>query len=307
MADRGLTLRRLEAELSELAGAPVELERPSKDEHGDYATNVALRAAPTAGKPPRELAEELAGRVGDIATVERAEVAGPGFLNLWLEPAWFGEALAEILEAGAAYGAGSAETKERVQVELVSANPTGPLTVGSGRNGAYGDSVARLLELAGHEVEREYYYNDVGRQIDLFRESVEARRRGEEPPEDGYSGAYVEEIAAREGDPVELMTAEIRSELEQLRIHIETWMRQADIEAEIPLRSSESTRTRRRARSGRERRRSATTRTGRSSALPTGAISTSRPTWHTCSTSSPAASTAPSTCSAPITTATSSG
>ncbi len=183
------SLRRLEAELGELAGATVELERPTKDEHGDYATNVALRAGPTAGKPPRELAEELAGRVGDIATVERADVAGPGFLNLWLKPAWFGEALAEILDAGADYGAGSATTKQRIQVEMVSANPTGPLTVGHGRNGAYGDAVARLLELAGHDVEREFYYNDVGRQIDLFRESVEARRRGEEPPEDGYGGA----------------------------------------------------------------------------------------------------------------------
>ncbi len=117
---------------------------------------------------------------------------------------------------------------------MVSANPTGPLTVGSARNGAYGDAVARLLELAGHDVEREYYYNDVGRQIDLFRESVEARRRGEEPPEDGYSGEYVEEIGAREGDPVELMTAEIRAELEQLRVRIDTWTRQVDIEQEIP-------------------------------------------------------------------------
>jgi arginyl-tRNA synthetase len=228
------SLRLLEAELSELGGAPVELERPSNYEHGDYATNVALRTAPEAGRAPRDLAEELAGRVIRLAAVERAEVAGPGFLNLWLKPSWFGEALAEVLDAGADYGAGSNETRERIQVELVSANPTGPLTVGSARNGAYGDSVARLLELAGHEVEREYYYNDVGRQIDLFRESVEARRRGEDPPEDGYAGAYIDEIAAREGDPVELMTAEIRSELEQLRIHVDTWMRQAEIEAEIP-------------------------------------------------------------------------
>jgi arginyl-tRNA synthetase len=228
------SLRRLEGELSELAGAPVELERPSKEEHGDYATNVALRAAPVVGKSPRELAEELAGGVGGVTAVERTEVAGPGFLNLWLKPSWFGEALGEILDAGADYGGGSAELRQRIQVELVSANPTGPLTVGHGRNAAYGDSVARLLALAGHDVEREFYYNDVGRQIDLFRESVEARRRGEEPPEDGYSGAYVEEIAAREGDPVELMTAEIRRELEQLRIRVDTWMRQADIEAEIP-------------------------------------------------------------------------
>ena len=172
------SLRRLEAELSELAGAPVELERPAKDEHGDYATNVALRAAPAAGRQPRELAEELAGHAAALGAVERAEVAGPGFLNLWLTPDWFGEALSEILEAGTNYGAASAGVKQRIQVELVSANPTGPLTVGSARNGAYGDAVARLLELAGNDVEREYYYNDVGRQIDVFRDSVEARRRG---------------------------------------------------------------------------------------------------------------------------------
>jgi arginyl-tRNA synthetase len=227
-------IRRLEHELSELARAAVALERPANDEHGDYATNVALRAAPAAGRPPRELAEELAGRVAGLTAVERTEVAGPGFLNLWLKPAWFGEALGEVLDAGADYGAGSAATRERIQVELVSANPTGPPTVGHGRNGAYGDSVARLLQFAGHEVEREFYYNDVGRQIDLFRESVEARRRGEEPPEDGYSGAYVEGIAAREGDPVELMTAAIGSELEQLRIHIDTWVRQVEIMAEVP-------------------------------------------------------------------------
>ena len=228
------TLRRLERQLSEIAGARVELERPSKDEHGDYATNVALQSAPTAGRPPRGLAGELASRATELSAVERAEVAGPGFLNLWLRPAWFGEALAEILEAGAGYGAGSAASRERIQVEMVSANPTGPLTVGSARNGAYGDSVARLLELAGHEVEREYYYNDVGRQIEVFRESVEARRRGEEPPDDGYRGAYVTEIAERDGDPVELMMVEIREELEAFRVHFDTWVRQVDVEAAIP-------------------------------------------------------------------------
>jgi arginyl-tRNA synthetase len=228
------SLRRLEAELSEVSGATVELERPAKDEHGDYATNVALRAGPADGRAPRELAEELAGKAARVGAVERTEVAGPGFLNLWLRPAWFGEALREMLEAGAEYGAGSATAKERIQVEMVSANPTGPLTVGSARNAAYGDSVARLLELAGHDVEREYYYNDVGRQIDLFRESVDARRRGEEPPEDGYSGAYVEEIARRDGDPVELLMGDIRSELERFRVRFDTWVRQVDITAEIP-------------------------------------------------------------------------
>jgi arginyl-tRNA synthetase len=227
-------VRRLELELTELAGAPVELERPAKDEHGDYATNVALRAGPAVGKPSRELAEELARHAAGIGAIERTEVAGPGFVNLWLDPEWFGEALAEILEAGAGYGAGSADVKQRIQVEMVSANPTGPLTVGSARNAAYGDSVARLLELAGHDVEREYYYNDVGRQIERFRESVEARRRGQEPPEDGYAGAYVEEIARREGDPVELLMGDIRSELDRFRVRFDTWVRQVDIESEIP-------------------------------------------------------------------------
>ena len=227
-------LRRLERELSELAGATVELERPTKAEHGDYATSVALRAGPAAGRSPRELADELAGQVGDLAAIERTEVAGPGFVNLWLQPAWFGEALGEILEAGRDYGAGSAATKERIQVELVSANPTGPLTVGHGRNGAYGDSVARLLEFAGHEIEREHYSNDVGRQVDLFRESVEARRRGEEPPSEGYRGAYVEDVARREGDPVELMVGLIEAELARFRVHVDSWVRQVDIMEEVP-------------------------------------------------------------------------
>jgi arginyl-tRNA synthetase len=227
-------VRRLELELGELAGAQVELERPAKDEHGDYATNVALRAAPAAGKSPREVAQGLAGKAESLEAVERTEVAGPGFVNLWLRPEWFGEALGEILDADVDYAAGSAPARQRIQVELVSANPTGPLTVGSARNAAYGDAIARLLELAGHDVEREYYYNDVGRQIELFRESVEARRRGEEPPEDGYRGDYVEEIAEREGDPVLLMMDAIRSELAGFRVPVDTWVRQAEIAAEIP-------------------------------------------------------------------------
>jgi arginyl-tRNA synthetase len=231
---RAEALRGLERGLSELAGAEVLLDRPTKVEHGDYATNVALRAAKATGRTPRELAGELAERATALPLVEQAEVAGAGFVNLWLAAGWFGNALAEILGAGRGYGRGSPAQAERMQVEMVSANPTGPLTVGSARNGAYGDSVARLLEFAGHAVEREYYYNDVGRQIDLFRESVEARRRGEDPPEDGYRGAYVDEVAAREGDPVELMMESIRAELERFRIRFDTWVRQVDVEEEIP-------------------------------------------------------------------------
>ena len=227
-------VQRLATALAELAGAPVELERPSDPAHGDYATNVALRVAPARKQAPRAIAEELAAATAGIAGVARAEVAGPGFLNLWLEPAWYGEALAEILAAGEGYGGGWAATRERIQVEMVSANPTGPLTVGSARNGAYGDSVARLLAFAGHEVEREYYYNDSGLQLERFRASVEARRRGEEPPEDGYHGAYVDALAQLPGDPVPAMLEEIDASLERFRIHFDTWERQSALEPEIP-------------------------------------------------------------------------
>ena len=169
----------------------VSLERPSDPGHGDFATTVALRLAKELRRPPQELAQELAARVELPEVAAGIEVAGPGFLNLRLAPGWYADALAEMLAAGDRYGAGSAATPERVQVELVSANPTGPLTVASARNAAYGDAVARLLEFAGDEVEREYYVNDLGTQVELFRASVEARARGEEPPEGGYQGAYV--------------------------------------------------------------------------------------------------------------------
>jgi arginyl-tRNA synthetase len=148
-----------------------------------------------------------------------------------MTPAWLGEALAEM---GPNYGAGEPEQRQKIQVELVSANPAGPLTVGSARNGAYGDSVARLLSFAGHEVEREYYFNDADRQTELFRASVEARRRGEEPPEGGYQGEYINELAKLEGDPVPYMLEEIRREVAEFRIPIDTWRRQAEIIEEIP-------------------------------------------------------------------------
>ncbi|HEX6663326.1 MAG TPA: arginine--tRNA ligase [Gaiellaceae bacterium] len=228
---RAFAVDRLAARLSELAGAPVELERPNDPAHGDFATNVALRTAPAFKRPPRELAAEMADRALGLEEVERAEVAGPGFLNIWLTPSWLAGALSEI---GPEYGGGSAEPKQKIQVELISANPAGPLTVGSARNAAYGDSVARVLAYVGHEVEREYYFNDAGRQVDLFRASVEARRRGEEPPEGGYQGDYVNELAAREGDPVEHMFEEIRREVDEFRIHVDTWRHQGAIEQEVP-------------------------------------------------------------------------
>ena len=135
---------------------------------------------------------------------------------------------------GSDYGAGWAAPRERFQVEAVSANPTGPITVAAARNGAYGDSVARLLSFAGHDVEREYYYNDSGAQMDRFRESVEAVRRGEEPPEDGYRGDYVHELAATDGDPVPKMLEQIEASLERFRIHFDSWARQSALESRLP-------------------------------------------------------------------------
>jgi arginyl-tRNA synthetase len=222
---------RLAARIGELAGAGLELERPSDPEHGDFATNVALRTAKAAGRPPRELAQELADRVVALDEVVSADVAGPGFLNLRLSDAFFVEALAEMDEG---YGGGWAPERRRVQVEMVSANPTGPIVVSAARNGALGDCVARLLAFGGHEVQREYYYNDAGAQMDRFRASVDALRRGEEVPEDGYRGAYVAELAAAEGDPVPKMLASIEASMERFRIHFDRWTLQSELERRLP-------------------------------------------------------------------------
>jgi arginyl-tRNA synthetase len=225
---------RLAESLAEVAGAPVELERPGDPSHGDYATNVALRVAPAKRRAPRDLAAEIAAGAVGLGVVDAAEPAGPGFVNLRVSDAWLADAVREILEAGLTFGAGSAGTPERVQVEMVSANPTGPLTVAHARNAAYGDSVARLLELAGHEVEREYYYNDAGRQMELFYASVEAARRGEEPPEGGYRGDYIAELARQPGDPVPPMLERIEQTLERFRVHFDTWALESEVEVEIP-------------------------------------------------------------------------
>ena len=224
----------LEAALGEAAGAAVVLERPSDAAHGDYATNVAMRLAGARRAAPRAIAEELAEHASALPQVERAEIAGPGFVNLWLARDWYGEALAEMLAAGDAYGGSSAAVRQRIQVEMVSANPTGPIVVSAARNGAYGDSVARLLGFAGHDVEREYYYNDAGAQMDRFRASVEARRRGEEPPEDGYHGDYVAELAELPDDPVPQMLHRIEGTMERFRIHFDSWAKQSELERRLP-------------------------------------------------------------------------
>ena len=225
------TTDRLAARLTDALGIEVELERPKDASHGDFATNVAMRNAKVAGRPPRELAEEYAARAVALPEIDAAEVAGPGFLNLRLADPFFIEALAEV---GEGYGGGWADPIERVQVEMVSANPTGPIVVSAARNGALGDSVARLLAFGGHEVQREYYYNDAGAQMDRFRASVEALRLGGPVPEDGYHGDYVVGLAAQEGDPVPRMLASIERTMERFRIHFDAWVLQSELEQRLP-------------------------------------------------------------------------
>jgi arginyl-tRNA synthetase len=213
------------------------LERPKQQGFGDYSTNAAMLLAPALGAKPRDVAErlagELSGRLGE--RVERVEVAGPGFLNVFLADDWFVGALEELLGAGDAFGAGTPETAEKVLIEFVSANPTGPLTAASGRHAAFGDALARILALAGHSVDREYYFNDRGSQIDRLGESIRARARGEELPEDGYQGEYVDELArsipgAADRDASELaalgvesIIAGVRATLERYRVHFDSW------------------------------------------------------------------------------------
>jgi arginyl-tRNA synthetase len=213
------------------------LERPKQAGFGDYSTNAAMLLAPALKAPPREIAERLGEalreRLGE--RVERVEVAGPGFLNVFLADAWYTAAAAQVLAAGEDWGGGTAAEPERVLIEFVSANPTGPVTAASGRHAAYGDALARLLEFAGHEVLREYYFNDAGSQLIKLGESIQARARGEAPPEDGYQGEYVAELAAQvpgaaDRDPEEigvmggaLMIERIKATLERFRVHFDVW------------------------------------------------------------------------------------
>jgi arginyl-tRNA synthetase len=221
--------------------SPPTLERPKQADHGDYATNAALVLAPLLKAPPREVAERLGGALRDRLgeALERVEVAGPGFLNLFLADRWYVGALDWVLAAGDGYGGGGASPALRVNVEFVSANPTGPLTAASGRHAAYGDALARVLGFAGHDVVREYYFNDAGTQIEKLGESIRARARGEEVPEDGYVGDYVSELAAQipgaaEMDAhalarlgVELMFDRIKATLRAYRVEYDVFFNEA--------------------------------------------------------------------------------
>ena len=172
------------------------VERPKRPEHGDLATNVAMALAKPAARPPRSIAQALVHALASSELIASAEIAGPGFVNLRLRPRAFHAGIVDILQAHRAWGRAPAATGERVNIEFVSANPTGPVTVASGRNAILGDAVARLLEATGNLVSREYYINDRGNQVRAFAQSVRAAAAGREPPEDGYKGAYVAELAA---------------------------------------------------------------------------------------------------------------
>ncbi len=186
----------------------VTVERPRERSHGDYATNVALQLAKRAGTDPRSLGELLAGRLRDDAGIAAVDVAGPGFLNITVETAAQGQVAADVVAAGERYGTSDLLAGERINLEFVSANPTGPLHIGGVRWAAVGDALGRIFTASGAAVAREYYFNDHGAQIDRFSRSLLARAKGEPAPEDGYGGDYVTEIAAgvlaRRPDALEL-------------------------------------------------------------------------------------------------------
>src|SRR5215211_3401542 len=221
------------------AGDRLSLERPKQAGFGDYSTNAAMLLAPALGEPPRAVAERLGAVLQErlAGHVEKVEVAGPGFLNLFLADAWYLAAVDEVLRAGDDFGRGAGG--QRIQVEFVSANPTGPLTAASGRHAAFGDALARILELDGNSVDREYYFNDGGGQVQRLGESILARARGEAPPEDGYQGDYVTELAQQIPDAaakspdelaeagIAILMAGIRETLERYRVRFDHWFLEA--------------------------------------------------------------------------------
>ncbi|GAA1383072.1 arginine--tRNA ligase [Kitasatospora putterlickiae] len=233
-------------EAGELAVAVPEhvtVERPKNRDHGDYATNVALQLAKPAGKPPRAVADVLAARLRGITGVTKVDIAGPGFLNITLDTATQGELARTVVEAGAAYGRNEALKGLRINLEFVSANPTGPIHIGGVRWAAVGDSLARVLRASGADVTTEYYLNDAGVQISKFAASLQAAANGREVPEGGYVGEYIVDIAKAITEAVpgllekdedeqlqvfrteglKLMVAEIKRSMDEFGTHFDVW------------------------------------------------------------------------------------
>ncbi|MFE7559561.1 arginine--tRNA ligase [Kitasatospora sp. NPDC057500] len=233
-------------EAGELAVAVPEhvtVERPKNRDHGDYATNVALQLAKAAGRPPRAVAEVLADRLRGITGVAEVDIAGPGFLNITLDTATQGELARTIVEAGAGYGRNEALKGLRINLEFVSANPTGPIHIGGVRWAAVGDSLARVLRASGADVTTEYYLNDAGVQITKFAASLQAAANGREVPEGGYVGEYIVDIAKAitgavpglleksedeqlqvfRTEGLKLMVAEIKRSMDEFGTHFDVW------------------------------------------------------------------------------------
>jgi len=187
--------------LSETPDSAPQIDRPRDPSHGDLSCNIAMVLAKHAGMAPRELATQLIAALPDNNIVERCDIAGPGFINFFVNQSRQTDIVRTIIEAGDRYGRSETGAGQKVQVEFVSANPTGPLHVGHGRGAAIGDSLGRLLEATGWTVQREFYYNDAGQQINNLALSVQARAQGKDPthkdwPTDGYQGGYIEDVAA---------------------------------------------------------------------------------------------------------------
>ena len=181
----------------ELAASDIVLERPRNRDHGDWSSNIAMRLAKPFGTNPRELAQQIADGLADVDGIASAEVAGPGFINIRLDAAAAGALAKVIVDAGAAYGSNDSQAGQSINIEFVSANPTGPLHIGHTRWAALGDAIARVLSASGATVAREYYINDAGVQMDRFAKSVLAAAKGEPTPEGGYAGSYIGDLAAR--------------------------------------------------------------------------------------------------------------
>ncbi|HEV3232299.1 MAG TPA: arginine--tRNA ligase, partial [Candidatus Dormibacteraeota bacterium] len=224
------------------------LERPARPEHGDLALNLALRLAKPLGRRPLDIANDLAAAIPAGGPIAAVAVAPPGFLNLRLDLAWLFGTMREVVAAGPHWGRLDFGAGQRVQVEFVSANPTGPLLFSHGRGAVVGDTVARLLDFTGHAVEREFYVNDAGRQVRVFGMSLVAARLGRPAPDDGYSGEYIQELAAAIPDEVwggepERLTrvtdwgiqhylAEYRQHLGDIGIGFDHWFSERDLYGE---------------------------------------------------------------------------
>ncbi|MEV6516559.1 arginine--tRNA ligase [Micromonospora chalcea] len=229
--------------------AQTTVERPRNPDHGDYASTLALQLSKKVGVPPRELATALADELARAPGIKSVEIAGPGFLNVRLDAAAAGQLAKVIVEAGPAYGSSDTLAGQRINLEFVSANPTGPVHIGGVRWAAVGDALSRLLRATGADVGTEYYFNDAGSQIDRFARSLLAAAQGEPAPEDGYGGAYIAEIAAEvvrrrpdvldltpdaaeevfRTEGVQLMFAEIRSSLRDFGVEFDTYFNEKDL------------------------------------------------------------------------------